>query len=148
LVSREGLPTRGPAESPAGTAVQVASRSDPEGLSLTPNEGRIRPDIYEEGGGMFNFWTFLYLLCVGIIAGFLARLFVPGRDAFTWWQTILIGVIGSYVGGFLGYVLFGFDDDEGAIQPGGIFGSIIGAVVVLLIWREVRRRSEGRTADG
>ena len=95
---------------------------------------------------MFNFWTFMYLLFVGIVAGFLARLFVPGEDNFTWWQTILIGVIGSFVGGFLGYVLFGFDDDEGAIQPGGIFGSIIGAVIVLLVWRAIRKRSGARSA--
>jgi uncharacterized membrane protein YeaQ/YmgE (transglycosylase-associated protein family) len=92
---------------------------------------------------MFNFWTFLYLLFVGIVAGYLARLFVPGRDAITWWQTILVGVVGSFVGGLLGYVLFGFDKDEGALQPGGIFGSIIGAVIVLLVWRAVRRRAEG-----
>ena len=59
----------------------------------------------------------------------------------TWWQTILLGVVGSYVGGFGGYLLFGFDDDEGAIQPGGIIGSFIGAVLVLLIWRWWTRRT-------
>jgi uncharacterized membrane protein YeaQ/YmgE (transglycosylase-associated protein family) len=82
------------------------------------------------GGPMFNFWTVLYLFCVGIVAGFLARLFVPGRDPMGFWMTVLIGVIGSFVGGFLGYILFGFDNDEGAIQPSGIIGSIIGAVIV------------------
>jgi uncharacterized membrane protein YeaQ/YmgE (transglycosylase-associated protein family) len=93
---------------------------------------------------MFNFWTVMYLLFVGIVAGFLARLIVPGRDPLNWWQTILLGIVGSFVGGFGGYLLFGFDDDEGAIQPGGIIGSIIGAIVVLLIWRAVmKRRAQG-----
>jgi uncharacterized membrane protein YeaQ/YmgE (transglycosylase-associated protein family) len=94
---------------------------------------------------MFNFWTVMYLLFVGVFAGFLARLLVPGRDPLTWWQTILLGIVGSFVGGFGGYLLFGFDDGEGAIQPGGIIGSIIGAIIVLLIWRAVvRRRSPGQ----
>jgi uncharacterized membrane protein YeaQ/YmgE (transglycosylase-associated protein family) len=95
---------------------------------------------------MFNSWTVLYLFVVGIFAGFLARLFVPGRDPMGFWLTVLIGVIGSFVGGFLGYLLFGFDDDEGAIQPGGIIGSIIGAVIVLLIWRAYKRHQEGPAA--
>ncbi len=94
---------------------------------------------------MFNFWTVVYLLFIGTISGFLARLLVPGDDPMPWWQTILIGVVGSFVGGFLGYLLFGFDEGEGAIQPGGIFGSIIGAVIVLLVWRAIQRRSSGPT---
>jgi uncharacterized membrane protein YeaQ/YmgE (transglycosylase-associated protein family) len=84
----------------------------------------------------------LYLLLVGLIAGFLARAIVPGRDAMTVGQTILLGIVGSFVGGFLGWVLFGADADQGALQPSGLIGSIIGAVVALLVWRRVggRRR--------
>ena len=82
----------------------------------------------------------VYLLVVGIVAGFLARLLVPGRDPMGFWATVLLGIIGSFVGGFLGYVLFGKDLDEGAIQASGIIGSIIGAVVVLLIYRAFNRR--------
>jgi uncharacterized membrane protein YeaQ/YmgE (transglycosylase-associated protein family) len=84
---------------------------------------------------MFDFWTVLYLLVVGSVVGYLARLVLPGRDEMTWWQTVLLGVVGSFVGGLGGYVLFGFDEGEGAIQPGGIIGSLIGAVVALLLWR-------------
>ena len=54
----------------------------------------------------------LYLFVVGIVAGFLARLLVPGRDPMGFWASVLLGVIGSFVGGFLGYVLFGKDLDE------------------------------------
>ena len=94
---------------------------------------------------MFNFWTVLYLLVVGTIMGYLARLLVPGPDPMTWWQTILLGVVGSFVGGFGGYLLFGFDEGEGALQPGGVIGSLIGTIVVLLIWRAVRRRTTETT---
>ncbi len=86
----------------------------------------------------------LYLLVIGLIAGFVARALVPGRDAMTIGQTILLGIVGSFVGGFLGWALFGADLDEGAFQASGIFGSIIGAIVALLLWRAVtggRRRS-------
>jgi uncharacterized membrane protein YeaQ/YmgE (transglycosylase-associated protein family) len=82
----------------------------------------------------------IYLLVIGIVAGFLARLFVPGRDPMGFWATVLLGIIGSFIGGFLGYVLFGKDLDEGALQASGIIGSIVGAVVALLIYRAVSRR--------
>lgn len=87
---------------------------------------------------MFGF--LLYLLVVGIIAGFIARLLVPGRDPMGFWATVLVGIVGSFVGGFLGYLLFDEDFDEGALQASGIIGSIVGAVIVVLIYRAVNRR--------
>jgi uncharacterized membrane protein YeaQ/YmgE (transglycosylase-associated protein family) len=77
----------------------------------------------------------LYMLIIGLIAGFVARALVPGRDAMTIGQTLLVGVVGSFVGGFLGWAIFGADFDEGAFQASGIVGSIIGAILVLLLWR-------------
>ena len=82
----------------------------------------------------------VYLLIVGIVAGFLARILVPGRNPMGFWATVLLGNIGSFVGGFLGYVLFNHDLDEGALQTSGIFGSIIGAIIVLLVYRSVSGR--------
>jgi uncharacterized membrane protein YeaQ/YmgE (transglycosylase-associated protein family) len=79
----------------------------------------------------------LVLLLFGLIAGALARLLVPGRDPIGILGTIVVGVIGSFVGGFLGYGLFNKDLNEGALQPSGIIGSIIGAIIVLLIYRAV-----------
>jgi uncharacterized membrane protein YeaQ/YmgE (transglycosylase-associated protein family) len=81
------------------------------------------------------------MLIIGAIAGFLARLLVPGRDPLGIVGTILLGVVGSFVGGFLGYVLLGQDIDEGALQPSGIIGSVIGAVIVLLIYNATSGRS-------
>ena len=88
--------------------------------------------------------TFLItLIIVGAIAGFLARLIVPGRDPMSVPVTILVGIIGSFLGGFLGWALFGKDFDEGALQPSGLIGSIIGAVIVVLAYRMFTRRRTG-----
>ena len=79
----------------------------------------------------------LILLVIGIIAGYLARLLVPGRDNIGFGRTVLLGIVGSFIGGFLGYVLFGHDLGEGGLQASGIFGSVVGAVIALLIYRAV-----------
>ncbi|MBW3536520.1 MAG: GlsB/YeaQ/YmgE family stress response membrane protein, partial [Actinobacteria bacterium] len=70
----------------------------------------------------------------------LARLIVPGRDPMSFWETVLLGIVGSFVGGFLGWLLFGSDFDRGAIQTSGLIGSVIGAVIALLIWRAIKSR--------
>jgi len=86
----------------------------------------------------------LYMLFVGIVAGFLARLLVPGPDPMGVVRTILLGIVGSFIGGFLGYVLFDKDIGEGALQASGVIGSIIGAVVALLIYNAVTRPRTSR----
>jgi uncharacterized membrane protein YeaQ/YmgE (transglycosylase-associated protein family) len=86
----------------------------------------------------------LGLVLVGLLAGVLARLLVPGRDPLSIPATILLGIIGSFVGGFLGDVLFRSDAEDRGFGPAGLFGSIVGAVIVLLIYRWVQtRRSAG-----
>jgi uncharacterized membrane protein YeaQ/YmgE (transglycosylase-associated protein family) len=87
----------------------------------------------------------VYLLIIGIVAGYLARFLVPGRDPLGFLGTVALGIVGSFVGGFLGYILLGKDIGEGALQTSGIIGSIIGAIIALLIWRGLggRKRSVG-----
>src|SRR6478735_12573316 len=80
------------------------------------------------------------LLIVGLIAGAVARLLVPGKQDLSIPATIVIGIVGSFVGGFLGYLLFRSDARDGFFQPAGIIGSIIGAIIVLLIWIRVGAR--------
>jgi len=86
----------------------------------------------------------LYLVVIGLIAGFIARAVVPGRDALSIGGTMLLGIIGSFVGGFLGYALTHHDADEGAFQASGIIGSILGAIIALLVYRAVTGRSHNR----
>ena len=81
------------------------------------------------------------MIVVGLIAGAIARLLVPGKQNLSIVATILLGTVGSFVGGFLGYLLLGHGG--GFLQPAGIIGSIIGAVIVLLIWLKV---GKGRNA--
>ena len=89
----------------------------------------------------------VWLVIIGLIAGALARLLVPGRDPIGIGGTIVLGVVGSFIGGFLGYALFHKDASSGALQPAGLIGSVIGAVIALLIYRRVAigsRSSWGR----
>ena len=84
------------------------------------------------------------LIVVGLIAGALARLIVPGHQNIGIGMTILLGIIGSFVGGFLGFLIFQHDPMDGFFQPAGIIGSIIGAVIVLFIYTRFAGRSAAR----
>jgi uncharacterized membrane protein YeaQ/YmgE (transglycosylase-associated protein family) len=85
------------------------------------------------------------ILVIGLVAGALARLLVPGKQNLSVPTTIALGVVGSFVGGFLGFLLFHKDSAQGFFQPSGIIGSVIGAVVVLVIWLRVGARTSVRT---
>ena len=74
----------------------------------------------------------IVFLIVGLIAGFIARALVPGRDPMGWMGTMILGIIGSFVGGTLAALLFGGTLD---VTPAGLIGSIVGSIVVLLVWR-------------
>ncbi len=74
-------------------------------------------------------------IIIGLIAGAIARLLVPGKDSIGILRTILLGMVGSFIGGFLGYLLFHKDGHNGLLQTSGLIGSVIGAVIALLIYR-------------
>jgi uncharacterized membrane protein YeaQ/YmgE (transglycosylase-associated protein family) len=74
------------------------------------------------------------LVITGLIAGALARLVIPGKQDLSILGTILLGIVGSFVGGFLGYLIFHKDAGNGLLQPAGIIGSVIGAIIVLFIY--------------
>jgi uncharacterized membrane protein YeaQ/YmgE (transglycosylase-associated protein family) len=84
--------------------------------------------------------TLITVIIVGLIAGFIARAVVPGRQSMGIGATIVLGVIGSFIGGFLAYVIFRSDANDGFLQPSGIIGSIIGAIIALLIYTAATRR--------
>jgi uncharacterized membrane protein YeaQ/YmgE (transglycosylase-associated protein family) len=83
----------------------------------------------------------IYLFVIGIIAGYLARFLVPGPDPMGFWATVALGIVGSFVGGLLGYLIFNEDLDQGALQASGIIGSLVGAVIALLVYRAIGGRS-------
>jgi uncharacterized membrane protein YeaQ/YmgE (transglycosylase-associated protein family) len=86
----------------------------------------------------------ILLLIVGAIAGFLARAIVPGKDSMGILPTIVLGIVGSFIGGFLGALIFGKDALDGLLQPSGIIGSIVGAVIALLVYNAVTKKNRVR----
>lgn len=86
--------------------------------------------------------TIIWFIVIGLVAGALARLLVPGRDPMGIIATIVLGVIGSFVGGSLWALLAA---GRLTLTSASWLGSIIGAIIVLLIWRAVQAR-KGRAA--
>jgi uncharacterized membrane protein YeaQ/YmgE (transglycosylase-associated protein family) len=82
---------------------------------------------------------FIWMIVVGLVAGLIARAIMPGADPMGWIATIVLGIVGSFVGGFLGGMVFGHSATEG-FEPSGILGSIIGALIVLFIYRKMKAR--------
>jgi uncharacterized membrane protein YeaQ/YmgE (transglycosylase-associated protein family) len=79
----------------------------------------------------------LFLL-IGLLAGFIARALVPGPQPMGWLGTMVLGIIGSFVGGTLAALLFGGTLE---LSASGLIGSIIGAIIVLLVWRAMGGRT-------
>lgn len=79
---------------------------------------------------------FIWTIIIGAIAGALAKLIVPGRQGGGFIVTILLGVVGAFVGTWLGQAL-GFQSANDGV---GIVGATIGAIIVLLVWGALTRR--------
>jgi uncharacterized membrane protein YeaQ/YmgE (transglycosylase-associated protein family) len=75
------------------------------------------------------------LIVIGLIVGLIARLLVPGRDDIGILGTILLGIVGSFVGGFLQQLIEFHHLEVTHFAATGFIGSIIGAIVLLLILR-------------
>jgi uncharacterized membrane protein YeaQ/YmgE (transglycosylase-associated protein family) len=80
----------------------------------------------------------LGMIIIGLIAGILAKLLMPGRDPGGFIVTILLGIAGSWLAGVLGRSLGWYRPGEGA----GLIGSTVGALIILFIYnRLVARRT-------
>jgi len=78
-------------------------------------------------------------IVMGLIAGAVAKLILPGRQGGGWIITIILGIIGAFVGGFIGNFVFGLDISGFNFQT--FITAVIGAIIVLLIYGAVTRGS-------
>jgi len=86
-------------------------------------------------------FAFIWWMIIGLVAGALARLLVPGRQPMGMILTMVLGLIGSLVGGFISSLIFGHDPMQSMIHATGLIGSTIGAVIVLMLYLAYARRS-------
>lgn len=78
-------------------------------------------------------WTIL----IGLIAGTIAKLLMPGRDPGGFIITILLGIAGAFVATYLGQAIGWYEAGEGA----GLIGAVVGAVILLVAYRMIKKRS-------
>ncbi|MCC6131822.1 MAG: GlsB/YeaQ/YmgE family stress response membrane protein [Acidobacteria bacterium] len=82
-------------------------------------------------------FSIIWSVLTGFFIGLLARALMPGSDKLGFIMTVVLGVVGSLVGGFLGGLIS--KPKEGAkFHPAGFIMSVIGAMVILLIWKFIR----------
>ncbi|HWX48361.1 MAG TPA: GlsB/YeaQ/YmgE family stress response membrane protein [Roseomonas sp.] len=81
--------------------------------------------------------SIIWTIIIGLVAGIIAKLLMPGRDPGGFIITTLLGIVGAVVATYLGQAVGWYRADEGA----GFIGAIVGAVILLAIYRMVRGRS-------
>jgi uncharacterized membrane protein YeaQ/YmgE (transglycosylase-associated protein family) len=79
--------------------------------------------------------TILGTLIIGFFAGLIAKLITPGHDPKGFLITIVLGVVGAFLATWLGQALGWYAPGETA----GFFGAIVGSVIILVLWRMLRR---------
>jgi uncharacterized membrane protein YeaQ/YmgE (transglycosylase-associated protein family) len=92
----------------------------------------------DEGGCMFGL---LWTLIIGLIVGALAKLIMPGKDPGGIWITMALGIVGSFVGTWLGRLVGHYGPQDKA----GFLMSLVGALIVLAIYHFFKRRTAGST---
>jgi len=79
---------------------------------------------------------YLWMFIIGIVVGALARFIMPGAQHMGILMTGVLGIVGSFVGGFITR-LFNKPAEGAPVHPAGIIMSVIGALIVLFIWEKV-----------
>jgi uncharacterized membrane protein YeaQ/YmgE (transglycosylase-associated protein family) len=82
-------------------------------------------------------FAFLWMCIIGLVAGALAKWIMPGKDPGGILVTMLLGIAGSLVGGYLGRALGLYQEGQGA----GLIMSVVGAILLLAIYRLFKRRA-------
>ncbi|MFD2027223.1 GlsB/YeaQ/YmgE family stress response membrane protein [Promicromonospora aerolata] len=86
-----------------------------------------------------GFWAFLIL---GLIAGVIARIVIPGKQPGGFWLTLLLGVLGAMLGGWLGGLIFNVDLMENFWSWSAWLTSVVGAIIVILIVQAIFGRKK------
>jgi uncharacterized membrane protein YeaQ/YmgE (transglycosylase-associated protein family) len=73
----------------------------------------------------------IWSIVIGFVVGLIARFLMPGRDSAGFIVTTLLGILGAFIASFLGHSMGLYRPDE----PAGFFASVIGAMLVLFIYR-------------
>jgi uncharacterized membrane protein YeaQ/YmgE (transglycosylase-associated protein family) len=79
----------------------------------------------------------IWVIIIGAVVGLIAKFLVPGRDPGGFIVTPLIGIGGAVIATYLGQFLHLYEPGQNA----GFIGAVVGAVIILLIYRAIRRRS-------
>ena len=79
----------------------------------------------------------LGMLLFGLVAGAIARFLMPGRQAMGLFATMLLGIAGSFVGGFLASLIWGGE----AFRTVGWMGSVLGAILLMMIAAQMGKKS-------
>jgi uncharacterized membrane protein YeaQ/YmgE (transglycosylase-associated protein family) len=79
----------------------------------------------------------ILFLIFGFVVGLIARALMPGRDPMGWMLTTLLGILGSFLGWGVGRLL-GFYHSMSGVRPAGFIMSLLGAVVLLALWRKFK----------
>ncbi|MEJ0093130.1 MAG: GlsB/YeaQ/YmgE family stress response membrane protein [Methylocella sp.] len=78
----------------------------------------------------------LYIILIGFIAGLIARFLAPGPYSPSGFiMTVVLGIVGAFVATWLGQTIGWYGPNQGA----GLIGAIVGAVIVLAVWRFINR---------
>ena len=80
--------------------------------------------------------TLIWTLIIGLLIGAVAKLLMPGRDPGGCIITMLIGIAGSFIASYLGQAMHWYKQG----QPAGFIGSVIGAMLLLLVYRLIAPR--------
>lgn len=80
-------------------------------------------------------------IVLGLIAGAIAKAILPGEQGGGWLVTIILGIVGAILGGFLASAIFGVKVNEGFFDLSTWISAIVGSLIVLLIWGFIRSRS-------
>ena len=86
----------------------------------------------------------LGMIIIGLIAGIIAKLIMPGRDPGGYIVTTVIGVVGALIGGFLAAALFGAHPLDEFFDISTWLTAIVGSVILLALYRVVVDRNDGR----